>query len=149
MNVGEEVDLEDYVNRPEKISAADLSAICAEAGLQAVRENRYVVLSKVSFGLTPLSPATRRLPPGPLRFFTPPAYAANHPTPFPAATALPPSPPPLPSPSAGLRHCVQEAHQEERQGVCVLFLSPLPYTVFYPCNEAVGVGREEQSNESE
>mmetsp|Transcript_6862 Transcript_6862/g.14171 ORF Transcript_6862/g.14171 Transcript_6862/m.14171 type:complete len:408 (-) Transcript_6862:303-1526(-) len=46
MNVGEEVDLEDYVNRPEKISAADLSAICAEAGLQAVRENRYVVLSK-------------------------------------------------------------------------------------------------------
>merc|ERR1712196_181055 len=46
MNVGEEVDLEDYVNRPEKISAADLSAICQEAGLQAVRENRYVVLSK-------------------------------------------------------------------------------------------------------
>merc|ERR1711908_92120 len=46
MNLGEEVDLEDYVNRPEKISAADLSAICTEAGLQAVRENRYVVLSK-------------------------------------------------------------------------------------------------------
>merc|ERR1711988_856537 len=46
MNLGEEVDLEDYVNRPEKISAADLSAICQEAGLQAVRENRYVVLSK-------------------------------------------------------------------------------------------------------
>merc|ERR1712216_389987 len=46
MNVGEEVDLEDYVNRPEKISAADLSAICQEAGLQAVRENRYVVLTK-------------------------------------------------------------------------------------------------------
>jgi len=46
MNLGEEVDLEDYVNRPEKISAADLAAICQEAGLQAVRENRYVVLSK-------------------------------------------------------------------------------------------------------
>lgn len=46
MNLGEEVDLEDYVNRPEKISAADVSAICQEAGLQAVRENRYVVLSK-------------------------------------------------------------------------------------------------------
>merc|ERR1719171_433585 len=46
MNLGEEVDLEDYVNRPEKISAADLSAICQEAGLQAVRENRYVVLTK-------------------------------------------------------------------------------------------------------
>merc|ERR1711908_184687 len=46
MNLGEEVDLEDYVNRPEKISAADLPAICQEAGLQAVRENRYVILSK-------------------------------------------------------------------------------------------------------
>ena len=41
-----QVDLEDYVNRPEKISAADLAAICQEAGLQAVRENRYVVLTK-------------------------------------------------------------------------------------------------------
>jgi 26S proteasome regulatory subunit T3 len=28
-----QVDLEDYVNRPEKISAADVSAICQEAGL--------------------------------------------------------------------------------------------------------------------
>lgn len=46
MNLSEEVDLEDYVNRPEKISAADISAICAEAGLQAVRHNRYVVLPK-------------------------------------------------------------------------------------------------------
>lgn len=44
MNLSEEVDLEDYVNRPEKISAADIAAICAEAGLQAVRHNRYVVL---------------------------------------------------------------------------------------------------------
>lgn len=42
----QEVDLEDYVNRPEKISAADISAIAQEAGLQAVRENRYVVLPK-------------------------------------------------------------------------------------------------------
>mmetsp|Transcript_272 Transcript_272/g.425 ORF Transcript_272/g.425 Transcript_272/m.425 type:complete len:408 (+) Transcript_272:49-1272(+) len=46
MNISEEVDLEDYVNRPEKISAADISAICQEAGLQAVRKNRYVVLGK-------------------------------------------------------------------------------------------------------
>lgn len=46
MNLAEEVDLEDYVNRPEKISAADISAISAEAGLQAVRNNRYVVLTK-------------------------------------------------------------------------------------------------------
>ena len=46
MNLGETVDLEDYVNRPEKVSAADCSAIANEAGLHAVRENRYVVLPK-------------------------------------------------------------------------------------------------------
>lgn len=46
MNLSEEVDLEDYVNRPEKLSAADISAICAEAGLQAVRRNRYIILPK-------------------------------------------------------------------------------------------------------
>jgi 26S proteasome regulatory subunit T3 len=40
------LDLEDYVNRSEKVSCADVSAICSEAGLQAVRENRYVVLPK-------------------------------------------------------------------------------------------------------
>merc|ERR1719373_1210262 len=46
MNLSEELDLEDYVNRSEKVSSADISSICAEAGLQAVRENRYVVLPK-------------------------------------------------------------------------------------------------------
>eukprot|EP00949_MAST-11_sp_MAST-11-sp1_P001558 g1558.t1 len=46
MSLSEEVDLEDYVSRPEKISAADISSICAEAGLQAVRNNRYVILPK-------------------------------------------------------------------------------------------------------
>merc|ERR1712238_638635 len=46
MNLSDELDLEDYVNRSEKVTAADISSICAEAGLQAVRENRYVVLPK-------------------------------------------------------------------------------------------------------
>ncbi|KAL0584701.1 hypothetical protein ABG067_005438 [Albugo candida] len=46
MNLSDEVDLEDYVNRPEKISSADIAAICQEAGLQAVRKNRYVILPK-------------------------------------------------------------------------------------------------------
>uniref|UniRef100_A0AC35UCH8 AAA domain-containing protein n=1 Tax=Rhabditophanes sp. KR3021 TaxID=114890 RepID=A0AC35UCH8_9BILA len=46
MNISEEVDLEDFVARPDKISCADINAICQEAGMQAVRENRYVVLSK-------------------------------------------------------------------------------------------------------
>lgn len=34
------------MNRPDKISAADISAICQEAGMQAVRKNRYVILPK-------------------------------------------------------------------------------------------------------
>lgn len=46
MNLGDELDLEDYISRSEKISCADVSAICAEAGMMAVRENRYVVLGK-------------------------------------------------------------------------------------------------------
>lgn len=46
MNLSDEVDLEDYINRPEKISAADISSICQEAGMQAVRKNRYVILSR-------------------------------------------------------------------------------------------------------
>lgn len=46
MNLSDDVDLEDYVSRPDKISAADIAAICQEAGLQAVRKNRYVVLPK-------------------------------------------------------------------------------------------------------
>ena len=46
MNLSDEVDLEDYVSRPDKISAADIRSICPEAGLQAVRKNRYVVMPK-------------------------------------------------------------------------------------------------------
>ena len=46
MNLSEEVDLEDYVQRPEKISAADIAAMAQEAGLLAVRNNRYVILPK-------------------------------------------------------------------------------------------------------
>jgi SpoVK/Ycf46/Vps4 family AAA+-type ATPase len=39
MNLGDEVDLEDYVSRPDKISAAEISAICQEAGMHAVRSS--------------------------------------------------------------------------------------------------------------
>lgn len=46
MALGDEVDLEDYVSRPDKISAAEISAICQEAGMHAVRKNRYVILPK-------------------------------------------------------------------------------------------------------
>jgi len=46
MNLSEEVDLEDFVSRPDKISGAEIHAICQEAGMLAVRKNRYVILSK-------------------------------------------------------------------------------------------------------
>uniref|UniRef100_A0A1I7UWD7 26S proteasome regulatory subunit 6B n=1 Tax=Caenorhabditis tropicalis TaxID=1561998 RepID=A0A1I7UWD7_9PELO len=46
MNLNDDIDLEDWVARPDKISGADINAICQEAGMQAVRENRYVVLTK-------------------------------------------------------------------------------------------------------
>ncbi|KCV69931.1 26S protease regulatory subunit 6B [Fonticula alba] len=45
MNVADDVDLESFVSRPDKLSNADIAAICQEAGLQAVRRNRYVVLT--------------------------------------------------------------------------------------------------------
>jgi len=46
MNLSEEVDLEDYVQRPERLSAAEIHSICQEAGMLAVRANRYVILKK-------------------------------------------------------------------------------------------------------
>jgi len=46
MNLHEEIDMENYVQRPEKLSAADIASICQEAGLLAVRANRYVILNK-------------------------------------------------------------------------------------------------------
>ncbi|KAJ0978482.1 hypothetical protein J5N97_013956 [Dioscorea zingiberensis] len=46
MNLSDEVDLEDYVSRPDKISAAEIAAICQEAGMHAVRKNRYVILPR-------------------------------------------------------------------------------------------------------
>eukprot|EP00490_Sorites_sp_Unknown_P012625 CAMPEP_0114670666 /NCGR_PEP_ID=MMETSP0191-20121206/39837_1 /TAXON_ID=126664 /ORGANISM="Sorites sp." /LENGTH=417 /DNA_ID=CAMNT_0001928639 /DNA_START=589 /DNA_END=1842 /DNA_ORIENTATION=- len=46
MNLHDTVDLEDYVSRSDKLSAADISSICQEAGLQAVRHNRYIILPK-------------------------------------------------------------------------------------------------------
>ena len=46
MNLSDDVDLEDYVSRPEKISGAEIACVVQEAGMQAVRSNRYVVLPK-------------------------------------------------------------------------------------------------------
>jgi 26S proteasome regulatory subunit T3 len=46
MNVSEEVDLEDFISRPDKISCADIQSICQEAGMRAVRKNRYMVITQ-------------------------------------------------------------------------------------------------------
>ena len=46
MNLSEEVEIEDYVNRSDKISCAEIASICQEAGMQAVRKNRYIILPK-------------------------------------------------------------------------------------------------------
>lgn len=46
MALSDEVDLEDFVSRPDKLSGADIAAICQEAGMQAIRKNRYVILAK-------------------------------------------------------------------------------------------------------
>jgi 26S proteasome regulatory subunit T3 len=46
MNLSEEVDLEDYISKPDKISNADIASICQEAGMLAVRKNRYIILHK-------------------------------------------------------------------------------------------------------
>lgn len=42
MNLADDVDLEDFVNRPDELSGSMIAAMCAEAGLLAVRANRYV-----------------------------------------------------------------------------------------------------------
>ncbi len=46
MNLSDDVDLEDYISRPDKINNAEISSICQEAGMHAVRKNRYVILPK-------------------------------------------------------------------------------------------------------
>jgi len=46
MNLSPEVDLEEYVARPEKLSGAEITSVCQEAGILAVRKNRYVVLPR-------------------------------------------------------------------------------------------------------
>mmetsp|Transcript_15135 Transcript_15135/g.36610 ORF Transcript_15135/g.36610 Transcript_15135/m.36610 type:complete len:387 (-) Transcript_15135:78-1238(-) len=46
MNLGEDVNLEFFINKPEKISGAIICAICQEAGIQAIRKNRYIIIQK-------------------------------------------------------------------------------------------------------
>ena len=43
MSLADDVSLEAFVTRQEKLSGADIAAICQEAGMQAIRNNRYLV----------------------------------------------------------------------------------------------------------
>ncbi|KAL0288108.1 UNVERIFIED_CONTAM: 26S proteasome regulatory subunitB [Sesamum calycinum] len=52
MNLSDELDLEDYVSQPYKISAAEIAAICQEAGMLAVRKICNVILPKISRSVT-------------------------------------------------------------------------------------------------
>ncbi|SBT75917.1 26S protease regulatory subunit 6B, putative [Plasmodium ovale] len=45
MNVSSDVNIENFVVRTDKISAADIAAIAQEAGMQAIRKNRYIITS--------------------------------------------------------------------------------------------------------
>ena len=44
MNLAPDVDLEDYISRPDKLSCAEIASICQAAGLKAVRSTRYVII---------------------------------------------------------------------------------------------------------
>lgn len=46
MNLSEDVDLEIFINRPDKLSSADINSVCQEAGMLAIRNGRYVILQK-------------------------------------------------------------------------------------------------------
>merc|ERR1711879_72152 len=44
MNLANDVDLEEFISRPNKLSNADITSICQAAGMIAVRHNRYLIL---------------------------------------------------------------------------------------------------------
>jgi 26S proteasome regulatory subunit T3 len=46
MNCSQEIDLEEFILRPDKLTGAIIAAICQEAGIQAIRKNRLLVTQK-------------------------------------------------------------------------------------------------------
>jgi len=46
MSLHDDLDLEDFVSRPDKISGADIHSIVQAAGMLAVRKNRYMIMAK-------------------------------------------------------------------------------------------------------
>jgi 26S proteasome regulatory subunit T2 len=43
MSLGDDVDLDEFINQKDELSGADIKAICSEAGLMALRERRMRV----------------------------------------------------------------------------------------------------------
>lgn len=43
MNLGDDVDLEEFISQKDDLSGADIKAICSEAGMMALRERRMRV----------------------------------------------------------------------------------------------------------
>lgn len=43
MSMSDDVDLEVLVNKPDRVSCADINSICQEAGMLAIRNSRYVI----------------------------------------------------------------------------------------------------------
>lgn len=43
MSLAKDVDFEVFVSKTQKVSGADIDQVCREAGMQAVRENRFIV----------------------------------------------------------------------------------------------------------
>ncbi|KAK1351187.1 26S proteasome regulatory subunit 6B [Hamiltosporidium tvaerminnensis] len=46
MSLNENVNLEAFINLPDKLSAAEIHSICQEAGMLAIRNGRYMVIQK-------------------------------------------------------------------------------------------------------
>mmetsp|Transcript_40967 Transcript_40967/g.63946 ORF Transcript_40967/g.63946 Transcript_40967/m.63946 type:complete len:387 (+) Transcript_40967:2376-3536(+) len=46
LNTSKDIDLEVFINKPHKLTGAVIAAICQEAGMQAIRKGRYLVLQK-------------------------------------------------------------------------------------------------------
>lgn len=46
MTLSDDVDLEEFINRPDQLSCADLNSICQEAGMLAVRNSRHMIIQK-------------------------------------------------------------------------------------------------------
>lgn len=46
MNLSEDLNLEEFITKPDKLSGAVIAAICQEAGMQAIRKDRYIVLHR-------------------------------------------------------------------------------------------------------